>query len=75
MTSPLEALIKMQLAYGEGWAKLMINSFEAYSRLVEHNAKIFEHPTYARLHNIIPMGASWLDHYGKRSTDVDPEKV
>ena len=75
MVNNFEALFKMQVALCEGWAKLFKDSFVAYENLLEQQAKILNHPSYIRLTDIIPTGASLLDHYGKRSHDVDVERV
>lgn len=75
MQNHLEALLKIQIAMCEGWAKVMNESFTACERMLAHQAKIFEHPTYIRLRDDVPMGASWFDHYGKRAHDVDVEHV
>jgi hypothetical protein len=70
-----EALLKMQIAMCEGWAKMVKDGFTAYERLVEHQSKIMAHPAYIRYHDVMPLGASWFDHYGKRTHDVDVEHI
>ncbi len=42
---------------------------------MEHQAKILEHRSHFRVEDVIPCGADWRDHYGKRNRDVDVEKV
>ena len=75
MANQMDAFIKMQIAMCEGWAKLMSDNFTAYERLFQHQVQLFQHPSYIRLQDMIPMGASWFDHYGKRAHDVDVDHV
>lgn len=75
MVNQFEAMFKVQIALLEGWAKLWKDSFTAFEVLAEQQAKLLQHPSYTRLQDFIPTGASLLDHYGKRSHDVDVEKV
>jgi hypothetical protein len=75
MTSQFEPFFRLQLAAWEGWARLMINNYTAFEKLVESQHKLFCQHSYLRHQNIIPCGASWFDHYGKRNHDVDVEKV
>lgn len=75
MTSPYDPFSKMQLALWKGWMHAMTGSFYAYGRLMEHHAKIVEHHECIRVQDVIPQGADWLDHYGRRNHDVDVEKV
>lgn len=75
MDNQFETMLKLQMAMYQGWAKLMQDSMLSYQRLWEQQAKLFQHPSYFRFHDIVPMGASLLDHYGKRSHDVDVERV
>lgn len=75
MVNPYEALFKMQIAMLEGWAKMMKDNFTAFETLAEHQAKLLNHPSYPRFHDVVATGASLLDMYGKRNHDVDVEKV
>ena len=75
MTTPFDPFFKVQIAFWEGWTRLMVNNACACERLFEHQTKLLEHHNYFRFHNVIPRGADWLDHYGKRNRDVDVEKV
>lgn len=75
MTTPYDPFFKMQTALWEGWVHAMMDSLCACERLLEHQAKMLDHHHYFRFHNVIPRGADWIDHYGKRSHDVDVEKV
>ncbi len=75
MVTPLEVMVKMQLAMCEGWAKLMIETFTGYERIFEQQAKLFEHPRFLRLQDKIPQGADWSENYGKRNHDVNVERV
>jgi len=75
MVNHFEAMFRVQLAMCEGWAKLFKDSFVAYENLLDQQAKILNHPSYPRLSDMIPTGASLLDHYGKRAHDVDVERV
>lgn len=75
MTTPYDPFFKIQIALLEGWGRVMADSLDAYEKLLEHQAKILERQGYFRFHNVIPRGADWLDHYGKRNHDVDVEKV
>ena len=75
MLSPLEPFFRMQFTVWEEWAHFVANSVRAYERLAEHQANLLRHHPYIRFHDVIPGGADWFDHYGKRHHDVDVEKV
>ncbi len=75
MTTPYEPLFKMQMALWEGWVHAATDSVVAYQRLWEQQRKILDRHGYFRCRNIVPQGADWFDHYGKRHDDVDVEKV
>ncbi|HXP95433.1 MAG TPA: hypothetical protein VN809_01885 [Telmatospirillum sp.] len=75
MTTPYDPFFKLQIALWEGWVRAMSSGFCVCERLIDQQARILDHQDYFRFHNIIPQGADWLDHYGKRNHDVDVEKV
>lgn len=75
MVNQFDSMLKLQIAMCEGWVKLWQDTFIAYDHLLEQQAKIMQHPSYIRFQDMIPEGASLLDHYGKRAHDVDVEKV
>jgi hypothetical protein len=75
MSSQLEPIFKLQLLIWQGWMRVTVDSLSACQRLLEHQAKIFDHPSYFRSRNTVAHGADWADHYGKRNHDVDVEKV
>ncbi|HVI50236.1 MAG TPA: hypothetical protein VM661_03400 [Candidatus Sulfotelmatobacter sp.] len=75
MVNQYESMLKLQIAAWEGWVKLWKDGFTAYETLVAHQGKLLQHPSYLRFQDFIPSGASLLDHYGKRSHDVDVERV
>lgn len=75
MVNQFEAMLRLQIAMCAGWAKLCTDGFMVCETLASQQAKLLEHPKYLRLSDLIPDGASWFDHYGKRSHDVDVERV
>ncbi|MDR3435482.1 hypothetical protein [Telmatospirillum sp.] len=76
MTTQCTPIFKMQIAIWEGWMRLMLVGIGAYGHLWEQQAAILEHHhAWFRNGNVIPRGADWFDHYGKRNHDVDVEKV
>ncbi len=75
MVPPFEAVVKMQLAMCEGWTRLAIETFTAYQRLFEHQAKFFHQPHSLRCRDVTPQGADWSENYGKRTGDVNVERV
>jgi hypothetical protein len=76
MSTQFESLFRWQVALCEGWIQMAALSFGAYERLWASQVKILEHQNaYFRSANIIPQGADWFDHYGKRNHDIDVEKV
>lgn len=75
MTTPYDPFIKFQIAFWEGWIRFATDSCQAYGRVIEHHNKILEQHGCFRFHNVIPQGADWFDHYGKRNHDIDVEKV
>ncbi|MTJ80569.1 MAG: hypothetical protein F8N37_06065 [Telmatospirillum sp.] len=76
MTPQLESLFSFQLALWNGWIQLTCAGFNAYNRLLLNQSRLLEHHhTYFRCENLIPQGADWDDHYGKRLHDINVEKV
>jgi hypothetical protein len=75
MTTPNDPFLQVQIALWEGWVRVMTDSFGICERLYAHQAKMLDRHGYFRFHNVIPQGADWLDHYGKRMHDIDVDKV
>jgi len=75
MPTPMETMMKTQLALYNGWVKLMLENVAACERLVEHQSRIFTHPDHHRAHDVIATGADLKDHYGQRAHDVDVEDI
>ena len=75
MVNQYDTLLKMQMAFWENWFKMVSDGCCGMEKLWAHQLKLFEHGPYVRLHDYIPNGASWFDHYGHRSHDVDVDKV
>ena len=75
--NPFLALVTLQFALMEGWVRFLAEGFEAYARLCDHHTKLVHHhhTNFYRLHDVSPSGADWQDHYGKRSHDVNVERV
>jgi hypothetical protein len=74
MTNPWDTVLKANMDIYRSWTQLFVHNLTAYERLVAHQAKLI-HPFYHRFHNMIPRGADWLDHYGRRTHDVNVEDI
>lgn len=75
MFNPYLTLLKWQMSMVEGWAHAMTEMMTVNQKLCAHNLELMKHPSYHRFMNIVPTGADWFDHYGKRNHDVDPTRV
>ena len=75
MTTSPHSFVRFQAALWEGWTHVIIERAVVCARVVEHQAKILDHPPEFRRHCVMPQGADLLDHYGHRSHDVDVEKL
>jgi hypothetical protein len=75
MANQMGSFLALQVAVYVGWAKWVGQSSKACARVIEHQAQLFERPRHIRCTNVAPTGADWLDHYGKRHSDVDVERV
>lgn len=75
MLTPFEMFMQYQLALCDGWLRMMRESMDIYQHFLKEQTKMLNHPEYLRAKDLIPCGADWLDHYGKRCHDVDVERV
>lgn len=59
-----------------GWATLWIEGLQLWQRVMEAQIDLLNHQAeFMRTHNYIARGADWMDHYGRRSRDVNVERV
>jgi hypothetical protein len=75
MTTPMESYVKLQFALFSSWTRMMALSSNACANAVEHQAQLLHKPHTARSNNLVATGADWSDHYGRRRTDIDIERV
>jgi hypothetical protein len=71
----LTDLIRIQLAMIDGWINAMTHMWRGCQHLLGTNVELLRHPAFHRWHDIHPLGPDWMDHYGKRSHDVDVEHM
>lgn len=59
-----------------GWAALWIDGLLLWQRVIEAQIDLLHHQAeFMRKHNHVARGADWMDHYGKRSRDVNIDRV
>lgn len=75
MYNPYMAMMQMQMSLWQGWATGMSEAMKAYNSLFSHQMDLLKPTGYSRSLNILPRGADWNDHYGKRAHDVDVEHM
>ena len=75
MQNTMGDFFKMQFIFVDSAMKMTVSNLQIYERLIHKCMKWSGPPSFARLADWIPSGASWFDHYGNRSHDVDVEKV
>lgn len=64
-----------QNAWMEAWATSIQHSFQCWRHLFELQSNFLKHAQqHHRDHIEIASGASFLDRYGKRAHDIDPER-
>lgn len=68
-------LVRIQVALLDGWVCGLLHVWRASQHLMAVNVQLLQHPALHRWHNVLPSGADWLDHYGKRSHDIDIEHL
>jgi len=68
-------LIRIQLALLESWITATMHAWQGWQHVITANHDLLRHPAFHRWHNILPMGADWMDHYGRRAHDVDIEHL
>lgn len=65
----------LQTAWMEAWANSVEHAFVCWRHMFELQANFLRHAQeHHRSHIEIASGASFLDRYGKRAHDIDPER-
>lgn len=75
MFNPFVSMANIQLAMLTGWMKLGTDMMSSYQTMLAHQMDLAKAPCFNRWSNIAFRGADWCDHYGKRTRDVDVERV
>jgi len=74
MPNPLYTLLEMQLAFLRMATLNCERAMECWSRALGAQMHVLGFgPDDRRTHVEIAHGASFLDHYGRRAGDIDPE--
>lgn len=64
-----------QNAWMEAWASSVQHAFQCWGHMFELQANFLKHAQeHHRSHIEIASGASFLDRYGRRAHDIDPER-
>ena len=60
-----------------GWAQMMSDGLWFWQRLLICQMEVLghQHEALLRARNHIARGPEWTDHYGRRTRDVDVERV
>lgn len=75
MANPYKDLNSLQSAWLEAWSMSFQNVFQCWRHMFDLQQNFLKHAEqHHRAHVEIARGASFLDHYGKRAHDIDPER-
>lgn len=74
MFNPFTAVLSLQTAMFESWVKAMGAGSECWRQWFVLQQNLLKELPYNRWHTIMPKGASFLDGYGRRCHDIDPER-
>jgi hypothetical protein len=66
---------RLQLAAVEGWLNAAALFWKECQHLTQLNLELMRPAAFQRWHDVVPTGAEWTDHYGRRSHDVDVEHI
>ena len=81
MLNPVHATLSLPQTFGMAAACSMLAGTAVWLRLAEEHSRLFLPLAHRRKvdkgqkHSVLPVGASWHDHYGKRHHDVDVEHI
>lgn len=76
MTNPYKDFTDLQSVWLEAWASSAQHVFQCWNHLFALQQHFLQHAqeTHHRNHVEIASGPSFLDHYGRRAHDIDPER-
>ncbi|HTH15955.1 MAG TPA: hypothetical protein VL974_04820 [Magnetospirillum sp.] len=75
MTNPYKGFNDLQTAWLEAWASSAQHVFQYWAHVYEMQQHFMHHPQqHHRGHVEIACGPSFLDKYGRRAHDIDPER-
>lgn len=74
MFNPFSAAMTVQSAMIEAWMKAAGAGTECWRQWFTMQQNLLKELPYNRWHTIVPNGASFLDGYGRRTHDIDPER-
>ncbi|HLO75087.1 MAG TPA: hypothetical protein VK196_01365 [Magnetospirillum sp.] len=75
MANPYRSITDLQTAWLEAWTNSAQHVFQCWSHMFELQQNFLKHAQqHHRDHVEIARGASFLDKYGKRAHDIDPER-
>lgn len=73
--NPYKDLNALQSAWMEAWSTSFQHVFQCWRHMFELQQNFLKHAQeHQRSHIEIASGASFLDRYGRRSHDIDPER-
>lgn len=72
--NPFVMLARYQVAYLQGWLRVSDLLAGQYLHWLETQAHLLGHPVH-RWHDVNYRGPDLSDHYGRRSHDVDIERI
>lgn len=75
MADPYKNFTEIQTAWLQAWANSVQSMFQCWRHMYDVQQTFLKHvEKHHRDHLEIASGASFLDKYGKRSHDIDPER-
>lgn len=76
MFNPFLAACQFQAAMFDGWMRMMACAWQQYGRMALLPQELLDHHhCHGRAHDVAYRGADLKDHYGRRTHDVDVERV
>ena len=73
MFNPFSAALSFQTSMIEAWIKAAGTGSEFWRQWFTMQQDLLKELPFNRCNTIIPKGASFLDGYGRRCHDIDPE--
>ena len=59
-----------------GWTAMLADGMHVWQRMIDAQIAVLrQQEAFLRSHNHVARGADWTDHYGRRTHDVNVERL